>query len=137
MFKLRCTVAVVCVTLSGTAVADIINVPGDYRTIQTAINAAVNGDEVIVADGVYTGDGNRDINFAGKLITVRSENGPDNCIIDCEGTELENHRGFYFDGGETADAVVDGFTITNGFVRLLPPAAQMAEASSSSTPARR
>ncbi|MCZ6735323.1 MAG: hypothetical protein O7C65_05985 [Planctomycetota bacterium] len=101
--------------------ADIIHVPGDYRTIQAAINAAVNGDEVIVADGVYTGDGNRDINFAGKLITVRSENGPDNCIIDCEGTELENHRGFYFDGGETADAVVDGFTITNGFVTTAAP----------------
>ena len=121
MFKPCCMVAVACVTLSGTAVADIINVPGDYRTIQAAINAAVNGDEVIVADGVYTGDGNRDINFAGKLITVRSENGPDNCIIDCEGTKRENHRGFYFDGGETADAVVDGFTITNGFVTTAAP----------------
>ena len=98
------------------AAADILHVPGDYPTIQAGIDAAVNGDEVVVADGVYTGPGNRDIDFNGKLITVRSANGPDNCIIDCEGTELDPHRGFYFDSGETVDAVVDGFTITNGLV---------------------
>ena len=101
--------------------ADILHVPGDYPTIQAGIDAAVNGDEVVVADGVYTGRGNRDIDFNGKLITVRSANGPDNCIIDCEGTEFDNHRGFYFDSGETADAVVDGFTITNGFVTAAAP----------------
>ncbi len=47
MFKPCCMVAVLCVTLSGTAVADIINVPGDQPTIQAGIDAAVNGDEVI------------------------------------------------------------------------------------------
>ena len=103
------------------ALADIINVPGDYPTIQAGIDVAVNGDEVVVADGVYTGPGNRDLDFNGKLITVRSANGPDNCIIDCQGSEADPHRGFYFDSGETADAVVDGFTITNGFVTPASP----------------
>ncbi|MEE9128819.1 MAG: right-handed parallel beta-helix repeat-containing protein [Phycisphaerales bacterium] len=98
------------------AVADILHVPGDFPTIQAGIDAAVNGDEVVVADGIYTGDGNRDIDFNGKLITVRSANGPDTCIIDCQGTFNDANRGFYFHSGETAEAQVQGFTITNGRV---------------------
>ncbi|MHC4501634.1 MAG: hypothetical protein ACYS21_21310 [Planctomycetota bacterium] len=67
-----------------------------FATIQKAIDSAFNGDTVIVADGTYTGPGNRDIDFLGKAITVRSESGPENCIIDCE----NSGRGFYFDDGE-------------------------------------
>ena len=33
------------------AFADTINVPGDFATIQAALDAAENGDEVIVAAG--------------------------------------------------------------------------------------
>jgi len=86
----------------------------DYTTIQAAINAASDGDEVIVADGTYTGDGNRDIDFLGKAITVRSQNGPDTCIIDCQGSESEPHRGFVFQSEESVNSILDGFTITNG-----------------------
>jgi parallel beta-helix repeat protein len=89
---------------------------GDYPTIQAAINVATTGDEIVLQPGTYTGDGNRDIDFLGKAITVRSENGPNNCIIDCNGTEAEPHRGFCFHSGEDANSVVDGFTITNGYV---------------------
>ena len=87
-----------------------IKVPTDYSTIQTAIDAASDGDTVMVADGTYTGEGNKDLDFKGKAITVQSENGPENCIIDCE----ENGRGFYFHSGEGSISVVSGFTVTNG-----------------------
>jgi len=87
-----------------------IHVPADHYTIQAGIDAAVNGDTVIVADGNWTGAGNVDLTFDGKAITVRSENGPAACIIDC-GSE---HRGFFFqNSGEERDSVVSGFTITN------------------------
>ncbi|MHC4694736.1 MAG: right-handed parallel beta-helix repeat-containing protein, partial [Planctomycetota bacterium] len=89
--------------------------PADFNTIQAAIDDANDGDTIIVADGTYTGDGNRDIDFLGKAITLRSENGAENCIINCQGSEADRHRGFYFHSGEDVNSLVDGFTITNGY----------------------
>jgi len=96
-----------------------LRVPSEFLTIQNAIDVAKDSDTVIVADGTYTGPGNRDIDFLGKAITVRSENGPENCIIDCgyrRGKRYDWYygRGFYFHSGEDANSVLDGFTITNG-----------------------
>jgi len=87
-----------------------IHVPGDYPTIQAGIDAAGNGDEVVIADGIYTGAGNKNLDFGGRAITVRSENGAENCIIDCE----DDGQGFYFHSGEELTSILDGFTITNG-----------------------
>lgn len=91
----------------GPATAAELHVPGQYATIQAAINAANHGDVVIVADGTYVGPGNKDLDFLGKAITVRSANGPNNCTIDCE----ENGRAFRFWRGEGAGSVVRGFSI--------------------------
>jgi len=87
----------------------------DFNNIQDAIDSAFDGDIIIVTDGTYTGPGNRDIDFLGKAITVRSQSGPENCIVDCNGSEAEPHRGFDFISGEDANSVLDGFTITNGY----------------------
>jgi len=87
-----------------------VHVPADYGTIQGAIDAIVVGDEgntVMVADGTYY---EHDLHFNGVLINVRSENGPANCIIDCQWAG----RGFYFNNSETPATVVQGFTIING-----------------------
>ncbi len=47
--KLTCCVAAAMAGLGGQAVGGIINVPGNQPTIQAGIDAAVNGDEVVVA----------------------------------------------------------------------------------------
>ena len=84
---------------------------GPKATIQAGIDAAVSGDTVHVAAGTYTGDGNRDLDFGGKAITVRGVSGaPATCIIDCQ----DSGRAFYLHSGEGRAAIVDGFTITNG-----------------------
>lgn len=101
--------------LSGSVYSAVIHVPGDSATIQAGINGAADGGTVLVADGTYTGDGNRDIDFAGKSIVVKSENGWENTTIDCQGSQSEPHRGFYFHSGETSAAVVEGFTVQNGY----------------------
>lgn len=83
---------------------------GDYDTIQAALDDSHGGDTIILRDGTYTGADNKNLDFNGKGITLRSENGPANCIIDCEG----DGRGFFFHSGESSASVVDGLTITNG-----------------------
>jgi len=92
--------------------AEVRLVPGDYPTIDAAVSACSDGDEVVVADGIYRGDGNRDLHI-NRNITIRSENGPDGCIIDCNGTETEQHQGFYLN----ENRVIAGFTIINGYAQ--------------------
>ena len=101
----------------GTMVPRTWHVPSpECPTIQAGVDSAAAGDTVLVADGLYTGYGNRDIDFGGKAIVVMSENGPEVTIIDCQGSSLDPHRGFRFYSGEEATAVVRGFTIQNGYV---------------------
>ena len=100
------------VTVKSIGWIDPIHVPDDYPTIQAGIDAAVDGFTVLVADGTYKGEGNVNLDFKGKAITVKSVNGAEVTIIDCEGAE--NTRGFYFHREEASSTVLDGFTITNG-----------------------
>jgi len=111
------TVAVLCQ-------ARIITVdndgPADFNNIQAAIDDANDGDTVEIQLGTYTGLGNRDIDFVGKVVTVCSTDPNDPSvvaatIIDCNGTAEEPHRGFYFHSGEDANSILDGFTIINGY----------------------
>lgn len=93
-----------------TASGSTLLVPSQYATIQAAINAAVNGDTVLIADGRYSGTGNKNLDFGGRSIMVMSENGPETCIIECQGSG----QGFYFHSGEGTDAVVYGLTVKQG-----------------------
>lgn len=91
-------------------VDSILHVPQEYPTIQMAIDASINGSVVVVADGTYTGQGNRNLSFQGKAITVKSENGSNRCILDCEQRDLA----FCFESNETVSSILEGFTIING-----------------------
>lgn len=79
-----------------------INVPADQATIQAGINAAVPGDTVLVAPGIYTE--NITIN---KSITLLSSGGPVSTIIDPPAVE------YYLVSIEADNVILNGFTITN------------------------
>ncbi len=95
---------------------NVIRVPSDQSTIQEGINSSNDWDVILVADGRYTGVGNRDIDMRGYLIAVRSEFGPEGCVVDCQGSPSTNARGFYFAAGESSDTVLEGIKIVNGYV---------------------
>ena len=87
---------------------------GTVPTIQAGIDLADTGDIVELADGTFTGEGNRDLDFLGKAITVRSASGnPEACVIDCE-SGPDSHRGFIFQSGEGHDSILEGVTVSNG-----------------------
>jgi len=93
--------------LSPFATPAVIHIPSDQPTIQAGIDAAVEGDTVLVADGTWDGPGNREIDFLGKAIIVSSENGPSACKI------ISNFdtRVVHFRSGEDARSVLEGFHI--------------------------
>lgn len=86
--------------------AAILTVPNQYGTIQGAINAASNGDIIVVFNGSYGGN----INYNGKAITVRSLNGAAfTSIVGTGSTSVVS-----FVNGEGSSSRLRGFTITNG-----------------------
>ncbi len=91
---------------------------GAFPTIQEAVAAAADGDTVSLTDGTFTGSGNRDVDFMDRNIVVRSEGGdPSLCIIDCQGSPAQPHRGFFLESWDITDAVLEGLTIQGGYVR--------------------
>lgn len=88
-----------------------INVPVDQPTIQAGIDAALNGDLVLVNRGTYI----ENIDFKGKAITVKSTDGPKVTIID-GGSPINPFYGSVvsFKNGEKLNSILDGFTLTKG-----------------------
>jgi len=81
-----------------------------FDAIAKAIDYAFPGETIVLLDGRYSGSGNVNIAFGGRGITVRSENGPQNCIVDC----LGHGRALDFQNGEGVETVLQGITITGG-----------------------
>ncbi len=96
----------ICVPAPFLSAQNVINVPANQATIQAAINAANNGDTVLVAPGTYV----ENINFGGKAIQVTSSGGPSATTIDggAHGSVVT------FNSGESSNSKLNGFTITNG-----------------------
>ena len=92
---------------SNALAASIIHVPADQPTIQAGINAAADGDTVLISAGTYY----ENINFNGKAITVTSASGPQDTIID--GQQLGPV--VTFKNNETRASILSGLTLTNGY----------------------
>jgi len=96
---------IVLISVSALSAA-VINVPQESATIQAGITLANDGDTVLVDVGTYV----ENVNFNGKNILVKSLGGPELTIIDGN----QNGSAVMMTSGETSQAVLDGFTITNG-----------------------
>lgn len=94
-------------TVPVTAVADVIRVPGDYPTIQGAIDAAKHDDGIVVAPGVY----GEAIDLQGKRIALYSSDGPQRTVIDAGDRRTSAVTCV---SGETVDTIIQGFTISGG-----------------------
>lgn len=88
-----------------------IHVPRDWDSIQNAVFFAPDGAVVLVAPGVYA-----PFDFLGRAVTVRSVAGPGKTIIDGGGL----YPVVGFGSGEGRDSVLEGFTISGGFVDFDP-----------------
>ncbi len=101
-------IAAILLAVSNVFAAELL-VPGEYPTIQSAIDAASPNDTVIISPGTYSGEGNYNISFAGKPLTVRSTDPNDWGII--ESTVIDCNRlgqGFDID----ANVILEGVTVT-------------------------
>jgi len=97
--------------LASVAAADLIVVDpgggGDYTTIQAAVNAAGDGDEIHVLPGVYY----ENVDFPGPppSITVRGDD-PLTTIVDAGG---ESCCFYLYDYNGTSVGTIEGFTCRN------------------------
>jgi hypothetical protein len=116
------------------AAVTVRNVPSSYSTIQRAIDAADDGDIIVVERGTYTGTGFRNISLkrqsGSKIgyvakVTIRSDCGPpespdwdviNETILDLQGSPDNAARAFNFDSGATpTNTQLIGLTIRNGY----------------------
>jgi hypothetical protein len=109
-----------------------------FATIQHAVNASADGDSVMLADGEYSGPGNRDIDMLGKAIRVASISmDPELCVINCAEPDSTPHIGFIFSGNYNGRPELAGVTVTgattdewNRGAILLPLGGSVVDASS-------
>ena len=88
-----------------------VTVPHKYSTIQEAIDAAEDGDEIVVGLGVYR----ENIDFNGKNITLRSIDPDDPDVVDQTIIDAGGSGSVVsFRSGESEGAILSGFTVTRG-----------------------
>ena len=89
-----------------------------FQTIGEALDNLylIDGDTILVADGTYSDSDNRDLSITGLAITIQSANGPENCIIDCDGSSTSHHRAFAIYAATEEVTRIEGFTIREGYV---------------------
>lgn len=88
-----------------------INNGGDHSDIQSALNEAVNGDEILVEPGLYVI--NEPLNFSGKSVALQSTATSEETIIQRADSAADGCV-VLFENAEPDSAVLAGFTIENG-----------------------
>jgi len=87
------------------AMSATIHVPVDQPTIQAGIDAAFDGDTVLVAPGTYV----ENIDFKGKGVTLESVEGPHYTVIDGGSPSNPDYGSVVtFDSGEVLDSELIG-----------------------------
>jgi len=108
-------IAAVCIFSCAHAGAAVRNVPADYPTIQSAIDAAEAGDTVQVAAGTYY----ECLSWQGKLIQLAGAGASETIIsADIDRDGLPGPGRCLDMNGVPAGAVVQGFTFTGGSAPL-------------------
>jgi hypothetical protein len=94
-------------------------VPTDYSNIQDAINNSVNGDSILIEDGIYSDIGFYNITWDAneKHLIIKSLNGPNNCVIDCNYLG----RAFLLNNNQNNSDIIEGLTIKNGWAKTEAP----------------
>ena len=116
--KLYLTCLFLSIVFCIAGIAGIVRVPEDQPTIQAGIDAALDGDTVLVADNTYF----ENIYFRGKAITVASyfildadTNHINNTVINgSQPSHPDSGSVVYFMSGEDSTSVLYGFSITGG-----------------------
>jgi hypothetical protein len=85
----------------------------DFYYIQDAVDAASDGDEILVYPGTYTDTGDNVVDMNGKSVWLHSIDGPETTIIDGE----DARRGIIYVNAKSAS--LGGFTIQNCYAPLI------------------
>ncbi len=96
--------------IASSAIATIIRVPEDQLTIQAGIDAAAEGDTVLLtSSNPYVGEGNVDLVIDQVNLVLLGELGADETTIDCECSP--STVGIEISGGLGAGTIVQGITV--------------------------
>jgi hypothetical protein len=125
--RMRWLAAILLLSLGGTVMKDsvvdatVLDVfpdgSGPYPVLQSALAAFEPGDSIRLADGIFTGPGNRNLILGNVELTLFSASGnPQSCVLDLE----RDGRGFLIYSTLATAIRIEGITLRSGDPRELP-----------------
>ena len=123
IFTICAAMCVSAISIFPSATAATINVPGDYPTIQAAVNAALPGDTIIVAAGTYN-----EMVSINKPLTLLGANAGIHPTVGVHPTEtvgtrgpetILSHNGLFAVSPSADDITIDGFKFTGTGGRII------------------